>query len=482
MKKTTSAPEKRTKIVLIGNGPVGFKFCEKFIKYRLAKNHDLIVYGEEPYPAYDRINLTSFFSEPNAEKLILAPAAWYAQHKIILKTGERVIEINRAEKWIKTEKGVTEQYDKLILATGSNPFVPAIDNRNVRGVFVYRTLNDLVDIKNYVQPNYNAVVIGGGILGLEAARALINMGLHTAVLEVAPHLMSKQLDAEGASVLQQHFYKTGLQVYCNKQVHSIIGDTKAEAITCTDGTVLPADIVVISAGIRPRDELARNCGLDIAENGGIAVNNYNLTSDSNIFAIGECAFAAGKIWGLAAPCFEMAEVVAARLAKIYKVFLGNAFLITLKVMDTRVISFGDALGAMPHTPLVYVNKEAGIYKRVNVSPDGQYVLGGMMIGDTGGYSALFNLLRNKIKIATDLKQLIDPAFGNSQQRVIDLPDNAIICLCEGVTKGAIVADIKENSCTRLDEVKKGTNAGTGCESCTALLEEILAEMSKEEER
>lgn len=480
MKKTTSAPEKRTKIVLIGNGPVGFKFCEKFVKYRLAKNHDLVVYGEEPYPAYDRINLTRFFTEPTTDKLILAPVTWYAQHKIILKTGEQVTAINRTEKWIKTDKGNIEKYDRLIIATGSNPFVPTIENKNVAGVFVYRTLNDLAAIKQYAQAGQKAVVVGGGILGLEAARALINTGLSTTVLEVAPHLMSRQLDEEGASVLQQHLDKAGLQVLCNKQITKVVGGSKAEAIICADGTTLPADVVVISAGIRPRDELARNCGLDIGEQGGIAVNNYNLTSDNDIFAIGECALAAGKIWGLAAPCFEMAEVVAARLAKIYKVFLGNAFLITLKVMDTKVISFGDALGTVPHTPVLYENKEAGIYKRVNVSPDGQYVLGGMMIGDTGGYSALFNLLRNKIKINTDLEQLINPAFGSSQQRVIDLPDNAIICLCEGVTKGAIVADIKENNCTRLDEVKKGTNAGNGCESCTALLEEILAEMGKEE--
>lgn len=477
MKKTTSAPEKRTKIVLIGNGPVGFKFCEKFVKYRLSKNHDLVVYGEETYPAYDRINLTSFFSDPAAEKLILAPAAWYAQHKIILRTGEQVIEINRGEKWIKTSKGTVEKYDRLILATGSGPFVPPIENGNLPGVFVYRTLNDLIAIKEYIQPHHKTVVIGGGILGLEAARALVNMGLETAVMEVAPHIMARQLDGEGAAVLQSHLNKTGLKVYCNKQARKIDGDRKAETIVCADGTVLPADIVVISAGIRPRDELARSAGLTLGENGGIAVNNYNLTSDNDIFAIGECAFTAGKIWGLAAPCFEMAEVVAARLAKIYKVFLGNAFLITLKIMDTRVISFGDALGAMPHTPILFADRESGIYKRVNISPDGQYVLGGMMIGDTGGYSAVFNLLRNKIKITSDLSEMIDPKSGGAQQRVIDLPDNAIICLCEGVTKGAIVADIKENGCTRLDEIKKGTNAGTGCESCTGLLEEILAEMN-----
>ncbi|MBX2920840.1 MAG: NAD(P)/FAD-dependent oxidoreductase [Chitinophagaceae bacterium] len=477
MKKTTSAPEKKLKIVLVGNGPVGFKFCEKFVKYRLSKSYDLVVYGEETYPAYDRINLTSFFTEPIAEKLMLAPAAWYTQHKIVLKTGEQVIEINRPEKWIRTAKGTIEKYDRLVLATGSNPFVPPIENKNIPGVFVYRTLPDLVAIKEYIQPQHKAVVVGGGILGLEAARALANMGLHTTVIEVAPHLMAKQLDEEGAALLQQHLVHAGLHVCCNKQVHRITGDAKTEAIVCADGTVLAADVVVISAGIRPRDELARECGLTLGEHGGITVNNYNLTSDGDIYAIGECAFAAGKIWGLAAPCFEMAEVVAARLAKIYKVFLGNAFLITLKIMDVRVISFGDALGTAPHTPLLYIDKNAGVYKRVNISPDGRYVLGGMMIGDTGGYSALFNLLRNKIKIATDLSELIDPGLGGLQQRVIDLPDNAIICLCEGVTKGAIVADIKENGCTRLDEVKKGTNAGTGCESCTALLEEILAEMN-----
>lgn len=477
MKKTTSATEKNIKLVLIGNGPVGFKFCEKFVKYRLSKKYDLVVFGEENYPAYDRINLTQFFTDPVAEKLIYAPTSWYAQHKIILKTGEQVVEINRVEKWIKTNKGTVEKYDKLILATGSHPFVPPIKNRELPGVFVYRTLNDLVAIKQYIQPGHKAVVVGGGILGLEAARALVNLQLSTAVVEVSSHIMSRQLDAAGASILQEHLTNTGLQIYCGKQVSTIIGDAKTAAVECADGTVLPADVVVISAGIRARDELARSCGLTVGQHGGIVVNDYNLSSDENIFAIGECALAAGKIWGLAAPCFEMAEVVAARLAKIYKVFLGNTFLITLKIMEVRVISFGDALGEAPHIPVLYENSEAGIYKRINVSPDGQYVLGGIMVGNTGGYSSLFNLLRNKIKINTDIQQLINPESGDAAQRVIDLPDNAIICLCEGVTKGAIVADIKENGCTRLDEIKSGTNAGTGCESCTALLEEILAEMN-----
>jgi nitrite reductase (NADH) large subunit len=474
MKRTAIAPVKKLKLVVIGNGPAGFKFCEKYVKYRLEKQYDLVVYGEERYPAYDRINLTRHFANRDAAQLILAPSAWYAQHKIVLKTGRQVVAIHRGEQLLTFRDGTLERYDKLILATGSAPFVPPIEHKELPGVFVYRTIDDLLAIQAYMRQGHRAVVIGGGILGLEAARALLEAGLQTTVVEIAPHLMCRQLDAEGAAMLQQQVERLGLTVYCNQKAIRVMGEQSVSGLTCKDGMVIPTDLVVISAGIRLRDELARSCGLATGENGGIVVNNYNLTADENIYAIGECALAAGRIWGLAAPCYEMAEVVAARLAKIYKVFSGNVLLTKLKVLETKVVSFGDALGHASHIPLVYSDEAAGIYKRVNITPDQQQVLGGILVGEAGSYARLFHMLRNKIRITGAPAALIAPHTTTAEEGVASFPDDTIICLCEGVCKGTIIAGIRDNQLTRLDEVKKCTNAGVGCESCTELLEEILA--------
>lgn len=473
MKRTTIEPVKKKKLVLIGNGPAGFKFCEKFVKYRLGKQYDLVVYGEEKHPAYDRINLTRYFAGRRPEQLYLASPNWYAQNKITLKTGRQVTAINRGNRQVQTANGETISYDTLVLATGSVPFVPPIANVEQPGVFVYRTIEDLSAIQAYIQPGQKAVVTGGGILGLEAARALLQEGLHTSIVEAAPHLMPRQLDATGAAVLQQQLEQLGLHIHCGKQARSI----HPHHIECTDGTTLPAHLIVISAGIRPRDELGRACGLLMGEAGGIVVNNYNLTSDEHIFAIGECALAAGKIWGLAAPCFEMAEVAAARLAKIYKVFSGLLPLTKLKVLEVKVAAFGDALGVQPHTPLVY--NEGNVYKRVNISPDGQYVLGGILVGEAGDGSRLFHMQRNRVKITGDPSALVAPLPEAAAENITSLPNDTVICICESVCKGDIVAGIRENNCTRLDEVKKHTGAGTGCESCTALLEDLLAELLRQ---
>lgn len=470
MKRTTIEPTAKKKLVLVGNGPAGFKFCEKFVKYRLGRQYDLVVYGEEQHPAYDRINLTRLFTAKAPSQLYLAPAAWYANNKITLKTGQQVSAINRTEKQIQLANGATEQYDTLILATGSAPFVPPIAGCDQPGVFVYRTVDDLAAIQAYIEAGQHAVVIGGGILGLEAARALVQEGLVTTVVETAPHLMPRQLDKTGAGILQQQLEQLGLRVHCGKQAQTVT----TAGITCTDGSTLVANVVVISAGIRARDELARDCGLPVGATGGIIVNNFNLTADEHIFAIGECALSDGKIWGLAAPCYEMAEVVAARLAKIYKVFSGHLPLTKLKVMDVQVASFGDAIGIQPHTAHIF--STGSVYKRVNISPDGKYVLGGMLVGEAGDAARLFHLQRNHVKITGEPAELVAPQASTGAEKITSLPNDTLICLCEGVCKGDIVAAIRENNCTRLDEVKKDTGAGTGCESCTSLLEDLLAEL------
>ncbi len=479
MKRTTAEVKKNLKLVLIGNGMTGFKFCEKYIKYKLFKKYDLTVFGEENLPAYDRVNLTKFFELDSPQQLCLAPASWYSQNKINLITGDPIVEINREEGTVRSLSGRIEKYDKLIFATGSNAFVPPLGGFHLKGVFVYRTIEDLRQIKALMPTIKKAIVIGGGILGLEAARALLNAGLSVTVVEAAAYIMSRQLDQEAAKILSDSLKKLGLTIVTGAQTRQIIGGAGVEGIELDSGEIIPANMVVISAGIRARDELAKATGLEVNPRGGIVVDEYTQTSDKNIYAIGECAFSLGKIWGLAAPCFEMADILASRLANIFKAFSGNSMFSKLKILETKVAFFGDSLGENQTCfPAIYKDEQRGIYRRVNISPDGKYLLGGTLLGDISGFSALLQLYRNKTKIQGSPESLVSEASFTGLTKISDLPDTATICICEQVSKGTITDAIRSDKLTRLDQVKASTGAGTGCESCASVIEELLEEMAK----
>jgi len=480
MKRISVEKPHKQKLVLIGNGMSGFKFCEKYLKYRVDKRYDLVVFGQESHPAYDRVNLTRYFNDPTAENLYLASSEWYSGKNIVLHTNEKVIEINRTEKWLKTSKGTVEKYDKLIFATGSKPFIPPIKGTDLKGVFVYRSLDDLAAISLQIKKSKKAVVIGGGILGIEAAGAIQREGMEVTVLEMNACIMNRQLDAAGAGILQQTIESKGIQILVNQSIASISGIEKVENIRLSDGTELKADLVVVISGIRPMDELARLSGIEVAESGGILVNNFGLTSDENIYAIGECVNSFGRNWGLALPCFEMAEVLAARLGGIFKAFSGEELFTQLKYPELKMTCFGDVLCKNNVAQIItFTDKKTGIYKRINISADGKYLLGGILIGDTSDFSALLQMTRNKTVLEEDPEKLIDGSLSKSAIGILDWPEETKICLCEGITKRTILSAIRQQKITRVDEIKMYTGAGTGCESCTSVLEEILEALHRE---
>jgi nitrite reductase (NADH) large subunit len=480
MKRISVEKPRKQKLVLIGNGMSSFKFCEKFLKYGVGRHYDLVVFGEESHPAYDRVNLTRYFTDPTAENLYLATTSWYSGKNIRLHTDEKVTEINRVEKWVKTSKGRVEKYDKLILATGSKPFIPPIKGIHLKGVFVYRSLDDLEAIRLYVKQSKKAVVIGGGILGLEAAKALHIEGLEVTVIEKNPYILNRQLDAAGANILKETIESKGLRILPDQSVSFISGIDNVESIHLLDATSLKTDMALIIAGIRPMDELAKLSGIEVAQAGGILVNAFGLTSDENIYAIGECVNSFGRNWGLALPCFEMAEVLAARLGGIFKAFSGEELFTQLKFPGVKMTCFGDVLCKNKEAKMItFTDKGSGIYKRINVSSDGKYLLGGILIGDTSDFSALLQMIRNKTVLETEPEKLIDGSLSKSTVSILDWPDETKICLCEGISKGTILSAIRQQKLVRVDEIKMYTGAGTGCESCTSVIEEILEAVNRD---
>ena len=473
--------EKRT-VVVIGNGMVGYKFCEKLLAK--SKNFNIIVFGEESRPAYDRVHLSEYFNGKTADDLSLSTKEWYQENGIKLYLGDPVQEIDRENKLVHSLHGIRRRYDYLVLATGSSAFVPDIPGVEKDGVFVYRTIEDLELIKSYAAKSRSAAVMGGGLLGLEAAKALLDLGLpETHIIEFAPRLMPRQVDSMASLLLQSKLKKLGLQMHLNKSTTQIHGAEKIETLQFGDNTSLRLDMLVISAGIRPRDELAKLCRLEVGTRGGIVVNEQLQTNDPDIFAIGECALYNGMIYGLVAPGYEMAEVVASYLCDVQKSFTGFDMSTKLKLIGVDVASFGDPFINEPdcHT-IVVEDTNKGIYKRVNISKDGKYLLGGILIGDANNYNMLLQTVNNKLVLPPDPEDII---FGsrngaNEGAGVMSLPEDALICSCEAVTKGAICSAVKEESCTTIDGIKKCTKAGTGCGGCVPMVKDLIGGTMKEQ--
>lgn len=466
----------RKTIVIIGNGMVGHKFCEKIVDK--TDQYQLVVFGEEPRIAYDRVHLSEYFAGKTAEDLSMSSLSWYLEKQITLHLGDPVKEINRVEKTIHSQKGLIVKYDYLILATGSSPFVPNIAGVEKEGVFVYRTIEDLEQMKKHAQKSKTGAVLGGGLLGLEAAKALLDLGLEeTHVVEFASRLMPRQIDDAGSKLLQAKLAKLGLNVHLNKSTAAILGDHKIEGLQFTDDTILGIDMLVISAGIRPRDEIARLCDLEVNSRGGIIVNERMQTSDECIFAIGECACFDGMIYGLVAPGYEMAEVAASFLIQGEKSFKGFDMSTKLKLIGVDVASYGDAFIAEPDcTSIVFEDTHKGVYKRINISTDGKYLLGGILVGDADAYNMLLQTVNNKILLPPNPEDLILGVRGGENSDgagLMSLPDDALVCSCEAVTKGAICSAVTECDITTLDGMKKFTKAGTGCGGCVPMVKDLI---------
>ena len=476
-------------IIVVGNGMVGYKFCEKFVEKTESKNFKITVFGEEPRPAYDRVHLSEFFENQDAKALEMAPMEWYADQNIDLIVGERVAEINRTSKTITTANNQEFSYDYLVLATGSAPFVPPIKGVEKKGVFVYRTIEDLEGMLAYAanlkaeKPNAKAAVLGGGLLGLEAGKAVMDMGLEPHIVEFASKLMPRQLDLRSSQVLQLKLESIGLNIHLSKATNQILGDDAITGMEFGEDDILDVDMLVISAGIRPRDELGKNSGLDVGTRGGIVVNNKMQTSDESIYAIGEIALYNQMIYGLVAPGYDMAGIAVDQIiGETASVMPAEIDMSTkLKLIGVDVASFGEPfMPASSGHSIIFENKTQHLYKRINVSLDGKSLLGGILVGDASDYNMLHQVYLNGMAIPEDPSQLILPASdgGSSFGSVLDLPDTAQVCSCESVSKGDICCSITDGDCNNLNDIITKTKATTGCGGCKPMVVDLVNETLK----
>ena len=470
-------------IIVVGNGMVGYKFCEKITAQSKNKDFKIIVFGEEPRPAYDRVHLSEFFKNQDAKALEMAPAEWYKENGIDLIVDERVSDIHRNTKTVITAKNRTFTYDYLVLATGSSAFVPPIKGVEKEGVFVYRTIEDLEGMLSYAakikknKPNAKAAVLGGGLLGLEAGKAVMDMGLEPHIVEFAPKLMPRQLDSRSSQVLQLKLESIGLNIHLSKATNQILGNGSIVGMEFGEDDILDVDMLVVSAGIRPRDELGKTSGLEMGARGGIVVNNKMQTSDESIYAIGEVALYNQMIYGLVAPGYDMAGIAVEQiLGKEDSVMVEDIDMSTkLKLIGVDVASFGEPfMPASKGHSIIFENKTQHLYKRINVSHDGKKLLGGILVGDASDYSMLHQIYLNGMKIPEDPSQLILPASdgGAAFGDVMDLPDEAQVCSCESVTKGQICGVIESGEAKDLGDVVSCTKAGTGCGGCKPMVADL----------
>ena len=458
-------------VVVVGNGMVGHRFVELAAA---VPGVAVTVFGEEPRTAYDRVHLSDYFAGAGVDDLALpgAPAG------ATVHVGERVTAIDRASRVVRTDRDRRVRYDTLVLATGSYPFVPPIDGRDRPHCHVYRTIEDLDAIRASGADAETGVVVGGGLLGLEAANALRNMGLVTHVVEFAPSLMGTQLDDGGGAMLRGMIEELGVSVHTGRNTVQIVpGESARYRMEFAGGDTLETDLVVFSAGIRPRDELARDCGLAVGERGGIVIDEGCATSDPNILAVGECALYDGRIFGLVGPGYEMARVAATGLAgNGTAAFRGADMSTKLKLLGVEVASVGDAHGRTPGAgTYTYVDERARVYKRIVVNRTGKKLLGAVLVGDTADYGMLLQATLNELPLPKHPDALILPqreGGGMPAGAVAGLPDSAQICSCHDVSKGAVAAAVGDGA-TTLGAIRECTKASTGCGGCAPLVTQLL---------
>lgn len=476
------------KLLISGNGMVGHRYVEALIERYPdlpAAGLDVTVLGEEPRPAYDRVHLSEFFSGRSADDLSLVPQGFYDRPGLTLRLNARVASIERRNKTVQLANGEMLAYDKLVLATGSVPFVPGVPGHDRPHCFVYRTIEDLEAMLASGASARSGVVVGGGLLGLECAKALRDMGLETHVVEFAPRLMMIQVDDGGGRVLRDKIAALGVQVHTERNTLEITdGTTARHRMVFADGTHLETDMIVFSAGIRPRDELARQCVLDVGPRGGVVIDDHCRTSDHDIYAIGECAVWQGQVFGLVAPGYDMARVAVAHLSGDASLTFKGADMSTkLKLMGVDVASIGDAQGKTPGCrSFSYTDEIKQIYKRIVVGDDGKRLLGAVLVGDAAEYGTLLQMALNGIALPDEPEHLILPASDGAAKPglgVDALPDSAVLCSCNNVSKGQLCAAIADGVHT-IGELKGRTKAGTSCGGCVPLVTQVLkAELKRQ---
>jgi nitrite reductase (NADH) large subunit len=472
---TTAALHDVQTLIVVGNGMVGHHCVEQLVAAGALERYRIHVFGEEGQRAYDRVHLSEYFGGRDAESLALSDASLYEHPGLTLHLGVPVLEIDRNRREVITSKGCFA-YDKLVLATGSYPFVPPIEGAEGHSRLVYRTLDDLDTIRAAAHQARRGVVVGGGLLGLEAANALKSLGLEAHVVEFAPRLMPVQLDDFGGAALKARIEALGVGVHLSRATQSIsAGEEYRYRMNFAGDECLETDLIVFSAGIRPQDALARQCELALGPRGGIAIDEHCRTSDADIFAIGECAAWNGSVFGLVAPGYQMARNVAAQLCdQDAEPFYGADMSTKLKLLGVDVGSIGDAHGALTGARSYrFIDEATATYRRLVVSADGKQVLGAVLVGDNSYYDTLLQYAQNGIKLPADPSSLILPHSEGAPTLGADaLPATATICSCHNVSKGAICSAI-DSGCTDLAGIKACTKAATGCGGCSALLKSVF---------
>ncbi|WP_028112593.1 nitrite reductase large subunit NirB [Ferrimonas kyonanensis] len=463
-------------IAVVGNGMVGHRFIEEMAG---CSDFELLVFAEEPRLAYDRVQLTRYFDSGNADDLALAHPKDYQQQGVISHLSTRVLSIDTTEQTLTCSDGQQYAYHTLVLATGSYPFVPPIPGRDQAHIHPYRTIEDLQAIQHSASDSRVGVVIGGGLLGLEAANALNTLGLQTHVVEFAPRLMAVQLDNGGGTLLRQKIEQLGLTVHTDKATQSIDATPDGPCryrLSFADGSSLDTDMVVFSAGIRPQDQLARQGQLQIGDRGGIVINDRCQTSDANVYAIGECALWQQRIFGLVAPGYQMAKVAAATIQGQQAAFSGADMSTKLKLLGVDVASIGDAHGSSPGALSYCFSDHAnGLYKKIVVDDSGTKLLGAVLVGDASDYGNWLQLCLNQMPLPQPPESLLLPLQeqgGTAGSGVEALPDSAQICSCHDVSKADLIEAIDAGACD-LASLKSCTKAGTGCGGCGQLVGQLL---------
>lgn len=461
-------------LVVVGNGMVGHRLVQAVRDRDPGGAWRIVVLAEEPRPAYDRVALSSYVDGWDPRALELDGAGYAGDPLVTLRLGDPVVEIDRGARTVRTRAGFTQGYDRLVLATGSYPFVPPVPGRELAGCHVYRTIEDLDAIRESAatvgRGRRAAMVVGGGLLGLEAAKALRDMGLSPHVVELAPWLMPLQVDEGGGALLRRLIEELDVTVHTGTSTQAIERDGERLLARLSNGTELDVDLAVFSAGVRPRDELARGAGLDVGERGGVVVDSGCRTSDPEVFAIGECACLDGRVYGLVAPGYAMAEVVADRLLGGAATFPGADTSTKLKLLGVDVASFGDAQSKSEGALAVVINDAvAGAYRKLVVSDDARTLLGGVLVGDASAYTMLRPLVGRPLP--ADPASLILPASEGIG--VGALPADAQVCSCHAVSRASIDTAIADG-CADVAALKGCTRAGTGCGSCLPMLKQLLS--------
>jgi len=466
----------RPRLVVVGNGMAGMRTVEELLK--LAPDwYEIVVFGAEPHPNYNRILLSPVLAgEQTLEQIVLNPLDWYAEHGIRLHLGKTITRIDRAAREVVADDGTRETYDRLLIATGSVPVMLPVPGAELDGVITYRDIADTQRMIDAAATHKRAVVIGGGLLGLEAANGLRVRGMEVTVVHLMPWLMERQLDRAAAELLQGTLEAKGLGFRMQAQTEAILGEGRVRGVRLKDGTVLPAELVVMAVGIRPNIALAKACGLHCDR--GIVVNDTLQTFDPRVYAVGECVSHRGSAYGLVAPLFEMAKVCANHLA-FHGIgrYAGSQVSTKLKVTGVDLFSAGDFTGGDGTEDIVLADPGAGVYKKLVLRHD--KLVGAVLYGDTVDGSWYFKLIREGRSVAELRDKLM---FGESnlgtgghqgQNRAELMPAEAEVCGCNGVCKGAIVKTIKEKGLFTLEEVRRHTKASSSCGSCTGLVEQIL---------